>query len=156
MEQLHVNNSHNGFWCEFFKKRDQAKSIFLQSRLDTFIIIKCSVRASSPIWVACSKRSDSGERCELLPRFYFFSLLFTSHGSPLCERLEQATIWASLARTRKRAAKPRGAGVLARLASLAQIEELARGLHQVPSTGSRSAIMDPQLVRSSPLLTHPL
>ena len=27
----------------------------------------------------------------LLPRFYFFSLLFTSHRSPLSERLEQAT-----------------------------------------------------------------
>ena len=50
--------------------------------------------------LACSKRSDSGERCEvkkamksgplLLPRFYFFALLFTSHRSPLSERLEQA------------------------------------------------------------------
>ena len=53
--------------------------------------------------IACSKRSDSGERCRvkkamksrgglgiLLPRFYFFALLFTSHRSPLSERLEQA------------------------------------------------------------------
>ena len=45
--------------------------------------------------VACSKRLDSGERCRvkkalLLPRFYFFALLFTSHRSPLSERLEQA------------------------------------------------------------------
>ena len=56
--------------------------------------------------LACSKRSDSGERCEvkkamkvegglgrevlLLPRFYFFALLFTSHRSPLSERLEKA------------------------------------------------------------------
>ena len=62
--------------------------------------------------LACSKRSDSGERCEvkkamksrgglgrevreplsplLLPRFYFSGLLFTSHRSPLSERLEQA------------------------------------------------------------------
>ena len=52
--------------------------------------------------LACSKRSDSGERCEvkkamksrgglgrevplsplLLPRFYFFALLFTLHRSP--------------------------------------------------------------------------
>ena len=61
--------------------------------------------------VACSKRSDSGEQCEikkainrrgrlgrevrelsplLLPRFYFFALLFTSHCSPLSECLEQA------------------------------------------------------------------
>ena len=65
-------------------------------------------------WIlVCSKRSDSGERCEvkkamksrgglgrevreplsplLLPRFYFFALLFTSHRSPLSERLEQAS-----------------------------------------------------------------
>ena len=56
--------------------------------------------------LACSKRSDSGERCEVkkamksrgglyflyyLPRFYFFALLFTSHRSPLSERMEQAT-----------------------------------------------------------------
>ena len=27
-----------------------------------------------------------------LPRFYFFALLFTSHRSPLSERLEQATV----------------------------------------------------------------
>ena len=57
--------------------------------------------------LACSKRSDSGERCEVkkamksrgglgrevplpLPRFYFFALLFISHRSPLSERLEQA------------------------------------------------------------------
>ena len=49
--------------------------------------------------LACSKRSDSGERCEVkkamksrggLPCFYFFALLFTSHRSPLSERLEQA------------------------------------------------------------------
>ena len=67
------------------------------------------------ILVACSKPSDSGERCEvkkaiksrgglgrevplsplLLPRFYFFALPFTSHRSPLSERLEQAIILAS-------------------------------------------------------------
>ena len=55
--------------------------------------------------VACSKRSDSGERCgvekamksrgglgrEVLPRFYFFALPFTLHRSPLSERLEQAS-----------------------------------------------------------------
>ena len=62
--------------------------------------------------IACSKRSDSGERCGvekamksrgglgrevrfplsplLLPRFYFFALPFTLHRSPLSERLEQA------------------------------------------------------------------
>ena len=58
--------------------------------------------------VACSKRSDSGERCGvekamksrgglgrevsplLLPRFYFFALPFILHRSPLSERLEQA------------------------------------------------------------------
>ena len=62
--------------------------------------------------IACSRRSDSGERCRakkamksrgglgrevfpltplLLPRFYFFALLFTSHRSPPSERLEQAS-----------------------------------------------------------------
>ena len=65
--------------------------------------------------LACSKRSDSGERCRVkkamksrgglgrevrepfplsplpLPRFYFLAFLFTSHRSPLSERLEQAT-----------------------------------------------------------------
>ena len=49
--------------------------------------------------IACSKPSDSGERCEVkiamesrggLPRCYFFELLFSSHRSPLSERLEQA------------------------------------------------------------------
>ena len=71
-------------------------------------------------FVACSKRSDSGERCEvkkamkskgglgresagtlsplLLPRFYFFALLFTSPRSPLSERLEQATKFPDLHR----------------------------------------------------------
>ena len=60
------------------------------------------------IKLACSKRSDSGERCGvkkamesrgglgraplLLPRFYFFALLFTSHRSRLSERMEQAII----------------------------------------------------------------
>ena len=56
--------------------------------------------------LAFSKLSDSGERCKvkkamkrrggldlLLPRrFYFFALLFTSHRSPLSERLEQAML----------------------------------------------------------------
>ena len=44
-----------------------------------------------------------GERCGvfplsplLLPRFYFYALLFTSHRSPLSERLEQATWEATL------------------------------------------------------------
>ena len=49
--------------------------------------------------IACSKRSDGGEQCEVkkamksrggLASFYFFALLFTSHRSPLSERLEQA------------------------------------------------------------------
>ena len=64
--------------------------------------------------IVCSKRSDSGERCEVkkamksrgglgrevrervpsltspTPSLLFFALLFTSHRSPLSERLEQA------------------------------------------------------------------
>ena len=68
----------------------------------------------SYLYLACSKRSDSGERCEVkkamksrgglgrevfppsplpLPRFYFFALLFTSHRSPLSKRLEQANLY---------------------------------------------------------------
>ena len=66
--------------------------------------------------VACSKRSDIGERCEVkkaiksrgglgrevrellprtLPSFYFSALLFTSQRSPLSERLEQAKVKAT-------------------------------------------------------------
>ena len=56
-------------------------------------------------WIACSKRSDSGERCEVKKAmksrggllFYFFALLFTLYRSPLSERLEQASCWSSLA-----------------------------------------------------------
>ena len=50
--------------------------------------------------VACSKRSDSGERCEVKKAIKsrgglaFFALLFTSHRSPLSERLEQASLQA--------------------------------------------------------------
>ena len=65
--------------------------------------------------LACSKRSDSGERCEvkkamksrggletplLLPRVYFFALLFTSHRSPLSGRLQQATADSRIERNR--------------------------------------------------------
>ena len=69
--------------------------------------------------LACSKRSDSGEGCEVKkamksrgglerevrepfltslngttppPSLLFFALLFSSHRSPLSERLEQATV----------------------------------------------------------------
>ena len=43
--------------------------------------------------IACSKRSDSGERCHLSSSlaFIFFAPHFTSQRSPLSERLEQAT-----------------------------------------------------------------
>ena len=61
--------------------------------------------SSSTQALACSRRSDTGEWCEVkkemksrgetlplaLPCFYFFMLLFTSHCSPLSECLEQAT-----------------------------------------------------------------
>ena len=59
--------------------------------------------SSSTQALACSRRSDSGEWCKVkkgmnsrggtlpLPCFYFFAVLFTSHCSPLSERLEQAT-----------------------------------------------------------------
>ena len=57
------------------------------------------------MYIACSKRSDSGEQCEVKKamksrgglgrevRFYFFALLFTLHRSPLFERLEQANMY---------------------------------------------------------------
>ena len=45
--------------------------------------------------LACSKRSDSGERCEekkaMESRGGLGAFLFTSHRSPLSERLEQAS-----------------------------------------------------------------
>ena len=44
---------------------------------------KASRKRNRPIRLACSRRSDSGERCEAF---------FTPHRSPLAERLEQATI----------------------------------------------------------------
>ena len=49
------------------------------------------------VLLACSKHSDSGAVL-LLPRFYFFALLFTSHRSPLSEHLEQATVLLALVR----------------------------------------------------------
>ena len=70
------------------------------TRYFNFLITSIICTSSS---LACSKGSDSGERCGvkkamksrggplLLPRFYFFALLFTSHRSPLSECLEQAT-----------------------------------------------------------------
>ena len=36
-------------------------------------------------------RGGTGESSVPLPRFYFLASLFTSHRSPLSERLEQAT-----------------------------------------------------------------
>ena len=53
---------------------------------------KCLPRRLLKHWVTCSKRSDS------LPRFYFSALLFTSHRSPLSERLEQAKHWGAFHR----------------------------------------------------------
>ena len=45
------------------------------------------------ILIACSKRSDSGERCEVKKAMKSRgALLFTSHRSPVSERLEQAMI----------------------------------------------------------------
>ena len=56
----------------------------------------CHIKLTT-INIACSKRSDSGEQFEVKKaiksrRGIFFALLFTSHRSPLSERLEQATI----------------------------------------------------------------
>ena len=59
--------------------------------------------SSSTLALTCSRRSDSGERCKVkkemksrgetlllpLPRFYFFTLLFTSHRSLLSKCLNR-------------------------------------------------------------------
>ena len=88
-----------------------------QTRRDKFEYVRYAVIGHKflvpafRVVVACSKRSDSGERCKvkkamksrgglgrevreplLLPRFYFYALLFSSHRSPLSERLEQARV----------------------------------------------------------------
>ena len=71
----------------------------------------CIKTRSTSVSLACSKRSDSGERCEVKkgmksrgglgstsppPSLLFFRAPFTSHRSPLSERLEQATVSNSL------------------------------------------------------------
>ena len=93
IKHCEINNS----WTQFSHRK--TTSISLRTTAD----------------LACSKRSDSGERCEvkkamksrggletplLLPRVYFFALLFTSHRSPLSERLEQATADSRIERNR--------------------------------------------------------
>ena len=90
---------------------------FTVKYMRTVIIMLYNTTHPTPefaVTIACSKRSDSGERCGvekamksrgglgrevrfplsplLLPRFYFFALPFTLHCSPLSERLEQATV----------------------------------------------------------------
>ena len=63
----------------------------MSADLRLFLTMQCQHLPSCPL-LHCS----SGERCEvkkvILPRFYFFALLFTSHLSPLSECLEQATV----------------------------------------------------------------
>ena len=93
IKHCEINNS----WTQFSHRK--TTSISLRTTAD----------------LACSKRSDSGERCEvkkamksrggletplLLPRVYFFALLFTSHRSPPSERLEQATADSRIERNR--------------------------------------------------------
>ena len=45
------------------------------------------------------------ETFKCLPRFYFFALLFTSHRSPLSERLEQAKHWGAFHRKFEKSGK---------------------------------------------------
>ena len=83
-------------------------------QMQAHILYRSRIEIPPALVLACSKRSDSGERCRvkkamksrgglgrevrfplsplLLPRFYFFALPFTSHRSPLSECLEQATL----------------------------------------------------------------
>ena len=64
--------------------------------MSTFQQIVEFITKGSITKVACPKRSDSGERCEVKKAMksrgglFFFALLFTSYRSPLSERLEQA------------------------------------------------------------------
>ena len=44
-------------------------------------------------FLACSRRSDSGERCEVKRTPLLFIAFFTLHRSPLSERLEQARVF---------------------------------------------------------------
>ena len=94
----------------FRRKPKKLKSLFSRNKQRSKDIkhLTTASEIKSCQGLACSKRSDSGERCGvkkamksrgglgrevsplLLPRFYFFALLFTSHRSPLSERLEQA------------------------------------------------------------------
>ena len=82
------------------------KEIFLRILAKKIILPKEEKNGLRPhMYIACSKRSDSGEQCEVKKamksrgglgrevRFYFFALLFTLHRSPLFERLEQANMY---------------------------------------------------------------
>ena len=70
--------------------------------IKTILIVEaCVAERLTPRTLACSKRSDSAERCEVKKgmksrgglgrELLFFRAPFTSHRSPLSERLEQAT-----------------------------------------------------------------
>ena len=103
-------NSFRRLWRTYGRQVSR-KTVSCSLRFDLGVYMRRITYDSAT--VACSKRLDSGERCEvkkamksrgglgrevreplsplLLPRFYFFALLFTSHRSSLSERLEQAT-----------------------------------------------------------------
>ena len=63
----------------------------LQLQLYVLTIIRVTLRRIHKPF-ACSRRSDSGERCEVKrsAKKLLFIAFFTSHCSPLSERLEQA------------------------------------------------------------------
>ena len=87
-------------WCSFFLLRNSSK------REQCSISIQLSNCLT--LTLAWSKRSDSGVKKAMksgggTPSFLFFARLFTSHCSPLSERLEQATLtWDATSRNGKR------------------------------------------------------
>ena len=87
----------------------------------------------SALELACSRRSDSGERCEVKVAS------FTSHHSPLSERLEQATLEPKKQRSKKK--KLLISGYASRVASIFHLGKIeatllagyARGPNPPPS-----------------------
>ena len=83
--------------CTDFVSKSRTPLCFLQQFFENYNSL---ISVARQVWfmIACSKRSDSGERCKVKKAiksrgglgFIFFALLFTSHRSPLSERLEQA------------------------------------------------------------------
>ena len=55
MEQVCVNKSHNGSWCEFFKKRDQAKTTSLKLYFSKFFFVVSQTNGISISFITLEK-----------------------------------------------------------------------------------------------------